>query len=170
LKSVTSHRKVPPLKPQDHNKVKKNKSKKLKVSQLFGFLYSVRFSCHIHYNSFVGQSIHRRSGQHLIAKNLFPAIKTQIGGNDRSFSTYSQGQVGKQQFRSYLFSYQPTYFPIQNRPKIFPNKSSVLTSPVISPKYCNARLISMATKSEVIPLSNPDNTANKFSSALRSAS
>ena len=33
---------------------------------------------------------------------------------------------------------QTSYFPIQNLLKIFPNKSSVVIVPVISPRKCNA--------------------------------
>jgi hypothetical protein len=59
--NVTSHRKVTPrsyskiapLKPQDHYKVKKKMSIKLKASQLFGFLHSIKFSRHIDNGSFV---------------------------------------------------------------------------------------------------------------------
>ena len=58
------------------------------------------------------------------------------------------------------------YFPIQNLPKIFPNRSSVEIVPVISPRKMFACLISMATKSPGIWFSIPSKTLLRLSLAL----
>ena len=47
------------------------------------------------------------------------------------------------------------YFPMQNFEKMFPNRSSVVISPVISPKWKSAFRMSMATRSPDICLSKP---------------
>ena len=62
------------------------------------------------------------------------------------------------------------YFPIQNFPKIFPSRSSVEMSPVISPSQARARRMSMAMKSLVMPWSRPWATSVRLSRALRRAS
>ena len=49
-----------------------------------------------------------------------------------------------------LYIIQFYYFPIQNEPKILPNRSSALKSPVISPKAFWARRSDSATSSPAL--------------------
>jgi len=62
------------------------------------------------------------------------------------------------------------YFPIQNLEKIESSKSSVLISPVISPRKASARRISMAMKSPVRRLSMPVRASRRLSEDFKSAS
>lgn len=88
--------------------------------------------------------------------------KKQQGSEDKTLIINEKKTEGKQK--------KVSYFPMQNFEKIFPNKSSVLTSPSISPKKANARRISMATKSDVTPWSSPRSTSSRLSEAFCRAS
>jgi hypothetical protein len=47
------------------------------------------------------------------------------------------------------------YFPIQNLPKMFPRISSLVISPVISPRWCRAFRISTVSRSGERPDAKP---------------
>ena len=63
-----------------------------------------------------------------------------------------------------------SYFPIQNRPNIELKTSSLVTSPVIKPRWCNPFRISKATKSLGMSLVNPSNTVCRASELFVNAS
>jgi len=54
-----------------------------------------------------------------------------------------------------FFKEDDAYFPMQKLAKILPSSSSLVTSPVISPKKYKALLMSIAIKSDEIPASKP---------------
>lgn len=62
-------------------------------------------------------------------------------------SAQNHSKKGGSQNYGIISSFWIHYFPIQNFPKIFPSSSSVVTSPVMLPRWCRACLISMAIRS-----------------------
>lgn len=69
-----------------------------------------------------------------------------------------------------LFEKTADYFPIQKLENIFPSKSSVVISPVISPSSRRLWRMSIAMKSWLIPTFKPLRTRTSASSARRRAS
>ena len=113
----------------------------------------------------VNKSVHRT-----IRGNLY--VKSKCKACDTTKSTFVktiEGEGLSDQEREEMYehaefaheSYEPhtkrkdNYFPIQKLEKIFPNNSSLVTSPVISPKWYKACLISIASKSPVRPIFKP---------------
>ncbi|MNG61367.1 hypothetical protein D3C78_381540 [compost metagenome] len=78
---------------------------------------------------------------------LYPAIALGLVVQHHLFAVLSILKIKKGHIQCPLIDSFIHYFPIQNDPKILPNKSSALNSPVISAKAFCARRKDSATNS-----------------------